>query len=1066
MADVSGKHFQRIKKIIESNNAIKRSTSATVKQFQALYQDFIAAISTNYEHLGTVKDVADIFLDEEKMRLLEQFEPLQNVQLAVCGYNSSGKTSFLHDFLGCGKFLPTGTGATTARIVKFSYKPANETYIREVDSFLTMVEQENSRTDLSAYFADYERARKVNVKGLKETVGKYLKRQDKETNPSDFEEWASIFVEICIPSSVLELGIDVYDTPGFLASDNPILCQNLLSLVADMRPSLLFLYENPIVPSDSRSCFDQLKNTLGVHFRTTGIFFLNTKADVDTILDDNDDADDVDITPGENADADVDITPGDNDDDDVNTIPDENDDADAKHLRELLEKTRSNRYKLLLKVDEMNSDLLNEKMNSVKKCDCFDIFTTHSPQHPMAQKMKSNTIVRIVKFTAKHDLQSTRQIIAIILTAIDTFFDFVLITNRRSEKEWDRLKNEALQWGEELFQQSHANIDNILSESKKRLPSKFRECRNDIERRAVANVKMPWYNKAAAAMLVTAPFRAAYHTAKESITDDEPEADIQFVNLLVENQVLKPILNEIVKENSNKIEKSIDQQSPLTYGIKNELRNAAYREIIMHTGNIGSFAYHVTFKNVLVKAFHILMAVLWLPLTVPLTIFMAPYILIRRFIYHRKNQCSCQSYVSNQRKYVERHLAGVEQSLSNMDGRIKKDLNEWLDKEKKIYRNRVNCYHRMVSKTIHHREQAYALARKFASKFASMECRLVANLDLSEHQGTPPVIDEKTIGTGGFFFVHPASWGTQERLVVKSLRDPVAHPDHVYMEAHFHRAVTRLGINHIAPLRYLFEEVNESSKLYILLPFYPTNLHAYLINHMHEISLEKAVQISLNIGRAVLEMHAHELVHRDIKVSNILLDGENQVFLADFGTCQHGTENETIFLSRPYAPELVPKVTTSSDHQFSYEGSALDVFSIGVLMYTVAPKKSFDLPNQITRAHIDALDQTLIPQTYRTLMLRCLDDVPKNRPNAKEVVEQLNTIADQVAMSKPCLKCFENPRYARCLPCRHKTMCMACLNEMRQNDQRPKCILCRGIYTSIEEDTDSDTYKVATVSKK
>ncbi|CAF5224603.1 unnamed protein product, partial [Rotaria magnacalcarata] len=110
-----------------------------------------------------------------------------------------------------------------------------------------------------------------------------------------------------------------------------------------MRPSLLFLYENPIVPSDSRSCFDQLKNTLGVHFRTTGIFFLNTKADVDTILDDNDDADDVDITPGENADADVDIAPGDNDDDDVNTIPDENDDADAKHLRELLEKTRSNR---------------------------------------------------------------------------------------------------------------------------------------------------------------------------------------------------------------------------------------------------------------------------------------------------------------------------------------------------------------------------------------------------------------------------------------------------------------------------------------------------------------------------------------------------------------------------------------------------------------------------------------------------------------------------------------------------------------------------------------------------
>ncbi|CAF3410017.1 unnamed protein product [Rotaria socialis] len=1053
MTHVSGKHFQLIKKIIESNNAIKKSTSATVKQFQALYEEFIAAISTTYKLLETVKDVADIFLDEEKMKLLEQFEPLQNVQLAVCGYNSSGKTSFLHDFLGCGKFLPINIGATTARIVKFSYKPVNETYIREVDSFLTLVEQENSRTDLSVYFADYERSGKVDVQGLKKTVGKYLKRPEKETNPSDFDEWASIFVEICIPSSVLELGIDVYDTPGFLASDNPILCQNLLTLVAAMRPSLLFLYDNATVSGDSRSCFDQLKNTLGLHFQASGIFFLNTKADVDTILDDN-------------ADADEDITPGENDDAEVDTIPGENDDADAKSLCKLLEKIRSDRYKLLLEVNEMNSDLLNENMNSVKKCDYFDIFTTHSPEHPMAQKMKSNTIVRIIKFTAKHDLRSTRQIVDIILAAIDTFFDFVLITNRRSEKEWDKLKNEALQWGEELFQQSHANIDNVLSEAKKRLPSKFRECRKDIERRAIDNVKMPWYNKSAAAMLATAPFRAAYNTAKQSIPDDEPEADIQFVNLLVENQVLKPILNEVVKENSKKIETSIDQQSSLTYGIKNELRNAAYREIIMHTGNIGTFAYHVTFKNVLVKALHMLMAALWLPFTAISTIVCAPLILITRYINHRKKQCRCQSYDQNQRKYVERYLSRVEESLSNMDGRMKKDLNEWLDKEKITYRNRVNSYHRIVIKTIRHRKQAYALARKFASKFASMECRLVANLDLSEHQGAPPVIEEKTIGTGGFFFVHPASWGTQERLVVKSLRDPAAHPEHVYMEAHFHRAVTRLGINHIAPLRYLFEEASEPSKLFILLPFYPTNLHIYLINHMHEISLDKAVQISSDIGRAVLEMHAHELVHRDIKVSNILLDGENQVFLADFGACQHGTENETIFLSRPYAPELVPKVTTSSDHQFSYEGSALDVFSIGVLMYTVAPKISYDLPNQITRAHIDALDQTLIPQTYRTLMLRCLDDVPKNRPNAKEVVEQLNTIADQVAMSKPCLKCFENPRYARCLPCRHKKMCTACLNEMRQSDQRPKCILCRGIYTSIEEDTDSDTYKVATVSKK
>ncbi|UJR11423.1 hypothetical protein I4U23_015603 [Adineta vaga] len=39
------------------------------------------------------------------------------------------------------------------------------------------------------------------------------------------------------------------------------------------------------------------------------------------------------------------------------------------------------------------------------------------------------------------------------------------------------------------------------------------------------------------------------------------------------------------------------------------------------------------------------------------------------------------------------------------------------------------------------------------------------------------------------------------------------------------------------------------------------------------------------IASVITQMHAYDLVHRDIKVKTILIDGEHeQVYLADFGT--------------------------------------------------------------------------------------------------------------------------------------------------------------------------------------
>lgn len=333
---------------------------------------------------------------------------------------------------------------------------------------------------------------------------------------------------------------------------------------------------------------------------------------------------------------------------------------------------------------------------------------------------------------------------------------------------------------------------------------------------------------------------------------------------------------------------------------------------------------------------------------------------------------------------------------------------------------------------------------------------------MARHHGNYPLIGNESLGQGGFFTICPTSWGNDQQLVAKVLRDPVGYPDLAYLEAHFHRTVTRLQIEHMVPLRYLFEKETQQAQavasgknkeLFILLSRYPTNLRAYLVANINKISIDKAVQITLEIARVIAHMHSYELVHRDVKALNILLDDHEQVFLADFGTCQHGSDNETVIGSRPFAPEL------TSDHQFSYDGAAVDVHSLGTLMYVVAPKRAYLEPSRpITEADVNSLDQALVPDSLRQVILRCVDVDPKKRLTASQLVHELENIANQVANSKPCLVCLDQLRYRRCFPCGHKTMCNSCLLQRQQANPMPECILCRQVFTSTQEDADMHTY--------
>ncbi|KAM4628301.1 serine/threonine-protein kinase SIK2 isoform 2-T2 [Polymixia lowei] len=199
---------------------------------------------------------------------------------------------------------------------------------------------------------------------------------------------------------------------------------------------------------------------------------------------------------------------------------------------------------------------------------------------------------------------------------------------------------------------------------------------------------------------------------------------------------------------------------------------------------------------------------------------------------------------------------------------------------------------------------------------------------------------ERTLGKGNFAVVKLARHRITKTEVAIKIIDKT-QLDAVNLEKIYREVQIMKMLDH--PHIIKLYQVMETKNMLYLVTEYAKNgeIFDYLAKHGRLSELE-ARRKFWQILSAVEYCHNRNIVHRDLKAENLLLDGHMNIKIADFGFgnfFQPGEPLATWCGSPPYA---APEVFEGQQ----YEGPQLDIWSMGVVLYVlVCGALPFDGPN-------------------------------------------------------------------------------------------------------------------------
>ncbi|MFS7955348.1 putative protein kinase RLK-Pelle-DLSV family [Helianthus anomalus] len=272
--------------------------------------------------------------------------------------------------------------------------------------------------------------------------------------------------------------------------------------------------------------------------------------------------------------------------------------------------------------------------------------------------------------------------------------------------------------------------------------------------------------------------------------------------------------------------------------------------------------------------------------------------------------------------------------------------------------------------------------------------------------------DESRIGKGGFGEVFKAIIDDENIVAVKRL-----HVGHAKAKSDFENEVRLISnVQHRNLVRQLGWCIEESELLLVLEYIPQGSLDNFLWGERRgTLNWEKRFDIICGVARGLSHLHNEihaKIIHRDIKLNNILVDDDFQPKICDFGLARLQPEDQTYVSTRPagtlgyMAPEYALK---------GHLSEKVDIYSFGIVILEIiscrrctdenfsGPDTSYLLEHawQLYEKgmHIELVDQELgIKEHHKAkamktieIALMCTQSPASLRPTMSEVVLMLSS---------------------------------------------------------------------------
>ncbi|CAB4435321.1 unnamed protein product [Rhizophagus irregularis] len=245
----------------------------------------------------------------------------------------------------------------------------------------------------------------------------------------------------------------------------------------------------------------------------------------------------------------------------------------------------------------------------------------------------------------------------------------------------------------------------------------------------------------------------------------------------------------------------------------------------------------------------------------------------------------------------------------------------------------------------------------------------------------------KYLTKGGYSEIYTAEW----YVVLKRLENVESANKRWFEEANSHLNICNKWSDAIVKCVGLTKDPLNGDYMLVMNKL-DADLRKYLQQNHNQLTWKERIQMADSIIMALSRVHKENAIHRDLHSGNILFQSGGIFNISDLGFCGPADKPlKSVYGNLPYiAPEVIAgKLTTFKS----------DIYSIGILMWEISsgqpPFINCEHDYNLAMNIVNGIRPKIVsgtPLEYKTLMIRCWDANPSNRPDIKTLRKRIREL--------------------------------------------------------------------------